>query len=120
MSILVLVLKVLAPFVAHGFATTSSARSDKRMWQAVFKTKTIIVPVVIAVGLVGDHLNQAAAAAEAQRTRLRLEAAAEEGQQARQRLEVAAAQARQGQQRIKEAAEEVIVLMRERYLDRHT
>ena len=124
MSILVLVLKILAPFVAHGFATTSSARSDKRMWQAVFKTKTIIVPVVIAVGLVGDHLNQAAAAsraegaaAEEQRTRLRLEAAAEEGQQARQRLEVAAAQARQGQQRIEETAEEVIVLMRERYPD---
>ena len=90
------------------------------MWQAVFKTKTIIDPVVIAVGLVGDHLNQAAAAAEAQRTRLRLEAAAEEGQQARQRLEVAAAQARQGQQRIEEAAAEVIVLMRERYPDRHT
>ena len=123
MSMFVLVLKILAPFVAHGFAT-SSAQRGKSVWQVVFVTNTIIVPVLIAAGLVGDHVRQAVAAlaaqeaaAEAQQTRLRLETAAEEGQAARQRLEVAAAEAQQARQRIEAAAEGVIAFMRERYPD---
>ena len=117
----VLVLKILAPFLAHGLAA-SSARRDKSIWEAVFVTKTVVVPVVIAAALVVEHHQQATAAkvvqeaaAEAQQTRLRLEAAAAEGQQARQRLEASAAEAQLARQRIEAASQDVVDLMRERY-----
>ena len=119
----VLVLKILAPFLAHGLAA-SSARRDKSVWEAVFMTKTVVVPVVIAAALVVEHHQQATAAkavqeaaAEAQQTRLRLEAAAAEGQQARQRLEASAAEAQLARQRIEAASQDVVDLMRERYPD---
>ena len=46
----VLVLKILAPFIAHGFAA-SAARRDKSVSEAVFMTKTVVLPVLIAAGL---------------------------------------------------------------------
>ena len=117
----VLVLKILAPFIAHGLAA-SSARRGKSVVEAVFMTRTVVVPVVIAAALVMEHQQQATAAkavqkaaAEAQETRLRLEAAAAEGHQARQRLETSAAEAQLARQRIEAASQNVVDLMRERY-----
>ena len=119
----VLLLKILAPFLAHGFAA-SAGRHDKSVLEAVFVTKAIVVPVVVAAALVVEHHQQATAAMavreaamEAQQTRLRLEAAAAEGQQARQRLEAAAAEAQLARQRIEAASQGIVDLVRERYPD---
>lgn len=130
-ALFVLVLSILVPFVSYGFGA-ADGRGDKSVWQAVFKTKAIIVPVLTAIGLVAGHWLQSEEA-DAQRradaeahlevTR-HLEAAVqvaeEEGRRTRQRLEEEAATARreeaaarQDRQRIEAAATEVVALMRE-------
>ena len=131
-ALFVLVLSILVPFVNHGFAA-ADGRRGKNVWQAVFKTKTIIVPVLTAIVLVAGHwLQSEEAGAErqadaeahlevARRLESAVHVAEEEGRQTRQRLEEEAATARreaatarQERQRIEASAAEAVALMRER------
>ena len=131
-NLFVLVLSILVPCVSYGFGA-ADGRGDKSVWQAVFKTKTIIVPLLTAIVLAAGHWLQGEEAATKRQSDAEaylevtrhLEAAVhvaeEEGRETRQRLEEEAATARrdaatarQERQRIEAAAVEAVALMRER------
>ena len=119
MDLFVLVLNIFAPFVAHAVAAVR--RDATFSWHTVFRTKTILVPVVAAAALVAGHSHQriqaaaAAAVSDALHSemRLRFGAALDEERLTRQRLQQTAAHARREHQRIEAAAAEAVALMQE-------
>ena len=120
----VLGLKVLVPLLSFSFVARSewSKQRDKSVLELARQTAgRAVMAVVVAAGLVVDHMNQSAAVAAAQEdaagtreARQRIEESMSQQAAALTAAREDAAEARQALERLEGATAEVVALMRER------
>ena len=118
----VLGLKVLVPLLSFAIVARSewSKQDDKKVLQLVQQTAgRAVIAVVVAAGLVADHVNQSTAleaaqeeAAGARAARQRIEESMSEQAAALTAARADAAEAREALQRLEGATTEVVALMR--------